>query len=195
LCTIDTPTQGDYVIQVKTNVGGTFDAADAGNRFAIRAFGSGSGDKNFLSVSGREKMGIYSNKPGATTVFHLARVPTGAAGQTLRLRLFDIGDADTSGTVTIVRPPDALGGQFTGCVGVKSTNAPVNLTGCSLTVAKSTHQGKWQTISVPIPTDYSCIDLDPAACWVRLEYVNGSQPTDVTTWAAGVDGDPVRLVE
>ena len=39
-------------------------------------------------------MGMYSNKPGATNEFHLARVPTGAAGQLLRLRLFDVGDSN-----------------------------------------------------------------------------------------------------
>jgi hypothetical protein len=186
---------GDYVIQVRTNVGGAFNNADAGNRFAIRAFGSNSLDKDSLSVSGRERMGIFSNKPGATTEFHLARIPSSTAGQSLKLSLFDIGDADSSGTVKIVSPPDAAGADFTGCVGVLSTNSPVTLTDCSLTVQRSTHNGKWQAISVPIPADYSCNDLDPAMCWVRLQYINGAQPTDVTTWAAGVDGDPVRLVE
>jgi Flp pilus assembly protein TadG len=199
LCTIPNPVVGDYVVQVKTNfpAGDARNNANAGNRFSMRAYGSGSGDKDFLSVSGREKMGIYSNLPGATTEFHFARVPSGAAGQTLRLRLFDVGDSTTSGTIQIVSPPDAAGGSFTGCRSTLSTAAPVTLATCSFTVSNSTHQAKWQTVLVPIPTAYSCNDLDPTKCWVRLRYLygSGSVPTDVTTWAAGVDGDPVRLVE
>jgi hypothetical protein len=197
LCTIDNPAVGDYLVQVKSNVGGAPDSANAGNRFAIRAFGSGAGDKESLQIYGREKMGIYSNKPGVTTEFHLARVPSLAAAQILRVRLFDVGDSTTSGTIKIIYPPDAVGGPFTGCVGTLSTGSPVNLTDCSLTVNSSSHNGKWQSVSVPIPASYSCTDADNTKCWVRLQYVygSGSIPTDVTAWTASIEGDPVRLVE
>jgi hypothetical protein len=197
LCTIDNPVVGDYLIQVKTNLGGALDNADGSNHFAMRAYGSGSGDKELIAISGRERMGIYSNQPGATTEFHFARVPSGAAGQTLRMRMFDVGDSTQSGTISVVSPPDALGGSFSGCKGTLGTAAEVTLATCSFTVSNSTHQAKWQTVLVPIPSGYSCNDLDSTKCWVRLRYVygSGSAPTDVTTWEAGVDGDPVRLVE
>ena len=197
LCTIPNPAVGDYLIQVKSNVGGLANNANAGNRFAIRAYGSAAGDKEALQIYGREKMGIYSNKPGVTTEFHLARVPTLAAAQILRVRLFDVGDSSISGTIKIIYPPDALGGPFTGCVGTLSTGSPVSLTNCSLTVNTSTHNGKWQSVSVPIPANYSCTDADNTKCWVRLQYVygSGSVPTDVTAWTASIEGDPVRLVE
>ncbi|MHB1474631.1 MAG: hypothetical protein ACYCV4_13610 [Dermatophilaceae bacterium] len=50
---------------------------------------------------------------------------------------------------------------------------------------------------MPIPSTYSCSDADPGACWVRLlyDYGSGSAPYDVTSWAANIGGDPVRLVE
>jgi hypothetical protein len=37
----------------------------------------------------------------------------------------------------------------------------------------------------------------PTGCWVRLQYAYGSgnQPSDTTSWTAGIEGDPVRLVE
>jgi hypothetical protein len=66
-----------------------------------------------------------------------------------------------------------------------------------LTVSNTTHNGKWQSVSVPIPSTYSCADADPTKCWVRLQYVygSGSAPNDVTSWKASIEGDPVRLIE
>lgn len=203
LCTITPPVEGDYLVQVKTN--GITPTADGTNHFAIRATGSAVGDKENLSVAGREKIGIYANKPGVTTEFHLARVPSSAAGQTLKVRLFDVGDSasgGSTGTINIVSPPDADGDAFgvpaSPCIGVRSTNSPVTLTDCSLTgVQSSTHNGKWQSIAVPIPANYTCDDADTTMCWVRLQYEYGSStsPNDVTAWTAIIEGDPVRLVE
>ena len=199
LCTIDNPVVGDYLVQVKTNVGSPYNSANASNHFSIRAFGANGAENNSLSISGRERMGMFSNKPGVLTEFHLARVPTGAAGQMLNVRLYDVGDSNQSGTINIIRPPDALGDPFTGCQGAGPASG--TLSACSFPVIYSggvaSHNGKWQTVSVPIPANYSCIDSDPTACWVRLQYDygTGSAPTDVTTWTAGLDGDPVRLVE
>jgi Flp pilus assembly protein TadG len=197
LCTIANPPVGEYLVQVKSNVGTTPNNVNAGNRFAIRAFGANGTENGNLSIFGREKIGIYSNKPGVTTEFHLARVPSSAKGQMLKVRLFDVGDSSTPGTIKIIYPPNAPAGPFTGCVGVLSSGSPVSLTNCSLTVDSSTHNGKWQSVSVPIPATYSCTDSDNAQCWVRLQYIygSGSIPTDVTAWTASIEGDPVRLVE
>ena len=194
LCTIANPVVGDYLIQVKTNLGGATDNANAGNRFAIRAYGSSAGDKESLSVFGREKMGIYSNAPGVTTEFHLARIPSVDAGQILNVRLFDVGDSTISGTITVIYPPLAAGGPFSGCAG--SGPASGTLTGCSFT-ATSSFNGRWESLAVPIPANYSCTDSDYTQCWVRLQYNYGSssQPTDVTSWTTSIQGDPVRLVE
>jgi Putative Flp pilus-assembly TadE/G-like len=200
LCTIANPAVGDYLVQVKTNGLGT-DSSIATNHFAIRATGGSVADLEKFSISGREKMSIFANKPGVTTEFHLARVPSSAAGQTLKVRLFDVGDVTggVSGDINIVRPaePGAVGDAFSNCTGVRSTNAAVPLPTCSLTVNTSTHNGKWQSISVPIPANYSCTDSDTTRCWVRLRYVYGqnTNPNDVTAWTANIEGDPVRLVE
>jgi hypothetical protein len=193
LCTITNPVVGDYLIQVKTKLG-TSDNANASNHFAIRAYGSVGTDKESLSVFGREKMSIDSNAPGVTTEFHLARIPSVDAGQILNIRLFDVGDSTTSGTITVVYPPLAAGGPFTGCVGTGPASG--TLSGCSFT-ASSTFNGHWESLAVPIPASYSCADADYTQCWVRLRYNygSGSKPTDVTSWTTSIQGDPVRLVE
>jgi hypothetical protein len=51
-------------------------------------------------------------------------------------------------------------------------------------------------ISVPVPAAFTCEDLDPQKCWVRLRYTYGAgnQPSDTTSWQASLEGDPVRLV-
>ncbi len=186
---------GDYLLQVQSNVGGTPDTADGGNRFSMRATGS---NNNAIAISGRENMGIFANRPDASgnTEFYLARVPSGAAGQVLNIRLFDVGDSPTSGTIKIVDPS---GGTYAGCKGSGVANG--DLANCSFYVPAgtpaSTFNGKWQQVSVPIPTTYTCVDSDATACWVRLQYNYGvgAGPTDVTTWTANIEGDPVRLVQ
>jgi hypothetical protein len=198
LCTIANPVVGDYLVQVKTNVGAPFDSANAGNRFAIRASGTGNLDKESLSIFGREKMGIYSNKPSAITEFHLARVPSSAAGMFLKVRLFDVGDSTASGKIYVIFPPDAEGDPFTGCNGTGPASG--TLTNCMFNViysgGVSDHNGRWQTVSVPIPANYKCTDSDNTKCWVRLKYdYTTGNPTDVTAWTASIEGDPVRLVE
>jgi Flp pilus assembly protein TadG len=190
LCTIDNPPKGEWLIQVKSNGAGA-DTATGSNHFGIRAYGSSVGDASAISVSGREKMSIDSNRPGAITEFYLARVPSGAAGQVLKVNLFDVGDSSTSGTIKVISPS---GGDYSGCTGAGVTTS-IN-SDCSFT-ANSTFNGKWQTVSIPIPSGYTCDDTVQTACWVKLRYDYGasSVPTDVTTWTANIEGDPVRLVE
>jgi hypothetical protein len=67
---------------------------------------------------------------------------------------------------------------------------------CTISV-NGTYDGKWEKISVPIPSSYSCNDTSPTGCWVRLEFYYGSasKPQDTTSWTASIEGDPVRLVE
>jgi Flp pilus assembly protein TadG len=186
---------GTYAIQVKTNGLGA-DGEGGHNRFALRAFGSGSTDKDNISVAGFNKMAMYGNTPSGTSRFYLARVPSGAHGQLFKVRLFDIGDGATSGSTITVLPPQETGGTFSGCVGLGPTIGTGTLTDCKISV-NSSYNGKWEQISVPIPTGYSCTDSSPTGCWLRLEfyYGSGSTPQDTTSWTANIEGDPVRLVE
>lgn len=173
------------------------DTSIGSNHFALRDYPSGVAAKDRLSVSGRGSMSMYSNRPGATTQFYLARVLQNQAGQSLEVELFDVGDDLQGRTGTIqIKPPPASGvTQFTSY----AASGPVTgtLSTCSFNVNLDTHNGRTQTVYVPIPSTYQCNDSDPTDCWVRLNYVygGGSAPVDITTWEASIRGDPVRLVE
>jgi hypothetical protein len=195
LCTVNGPVApGTYIIQVQTNGNGA-DAASGHNRFGLRAYSSTSATgKDNIYLAGYNKMGIYANLPSATTLFYLARVPSGSGGQILNVRLFDVGDAGGTGSIQVLAPADS-GVTFTNCKGTGPTAG--NLATCSIPTNSSIYQGKWETISVPIPAGYSCNDNDQGACWVKLKYTYGAgnQPSDTTSWTASIEGDPVRLVE
>ncbi len=184
---------GTYAIQVKTNGLGA-DGEGGHNRFGLRASGSAASDKNNISIAGFGKMVMYANTPNGRTKFFLARIPSSSNGQVFNVNLFDIGDGATSGSTITVLPPDEIGGNFSGCTARGVTNG--NLSNCRISVS-SAYNGKWQTITVPIPTTYSCDDGAATGCWVRLEfyYGSGSGPSDTTSWQASVEGDPIRLVE
>lgn len=190
LCTMGSAPAGQYMIQVKTNGLGA-DSASGHNRFGLRAYSStDTTAKDSISIAGFAKMAIYANLPGATTTFHLARVPKTAAGQVLSVKLFDIGDATGQGTVSIRDPNNNVPTDCTGSGAVKITGS------CTFT-ASGTFNGKWQVVSIPIPKTYTCTDSDPNSCWFKLVYAygQGNQPSDTTSWSAALDGNPVRLVE
>jgi Flp pilus assembly protein TadG len=194
LCTISNAVAGTYLIQVKTNGVGN-DLASGHNRFSLRAYGTSAADNDAISVSGYYKMGMYGNTPNGTSRFYLAKVPSSTKGQLFNVRLFDIGDGAVSGSSTVsVLPPLETGGTFSGCTGAGVQNG--SLSNCQINV-NSSYNGQWQTISVPIPSTYSCSDASNTGCWVRLEfyYGTGSIPDDTTSWTASIEGDPVRLVE
>lgn len=193
LCTISGTIQpGTYIVQVQTNAAGNNTLGDGHNRFSMRAYGSGSSDKDNIAISGITNMAIYADLPSAHTSFFLTQVPPGAAGQILDVRLFDIGDSAGTGTVTIIPPSDSGLSSFTGCVGAGPKSG--SLTNCSIP-ANSTYNGKWEQISVPIPTGYTCNLSTPTGCWVTLtyDYGSGNQPQDTTSWQASIEGTPVRL--
>lgn len=194
LCTIPGTVQpGTYSIQVHTNGLGA-DTQSGHNRFSLRAYGTGSSDKDNIAVAGYSQMVLYANIPSTTSKFFLARVPSNSSGQFFNVNLFDIGDGAVAGSTVKVVPPTETGGSFSGCKGKGITNG--NLVDCTIAVS-SIYNGRWQTITVPIPSTYSCTDSSPSGCWVRLEfnYGAGSQPADTTSWSATLDGDPIRLVE
>jgi Flp pilus assembly protein TadG len=191
-CQISNPVVGDYSLQVTSNVGGAFANADTGNRYAVRVLAS---DLSSVTVSGRQRMGMFANKNSGVTSFHLARILSGTAGSILKISLYDVGDSTQTGTIKI-NPPG--GGNYSGCTGTGVTTSIGS--NCSFTVtagSPSVFNGRLQVVSVPIPTGYTCNDNDPTACWVTLtyDYGSGAQPTDVTTWSANLEGDPIRLIE
>ncbi|MGZ8762134.1 MAG: pilus assembly protein TadG-related protein [Acidimicrobiia bacterium] len=186
----------DYFIQVKTNNGNGM------NGFALRAR-NGSGA---VTISGNERIGMYANVAStAGSTFYLARIPSGAAGHTLILDFYDIGDSDAAtGSVTVIPPSDSGLSSFSGCrrstVPGSSTGPPwgtmVDATGCTITgITRNGYNGQWVEMEIPIPSTYTCQDSSPTGCWTKIRYNFNNRLHDVTSWTARLDGDPVRIVK
>ena len=181
-------------IQVKTN-GLGFDLAAGHNRFALRAYSATSpSSNNDIAISAFNKMAVYANVKNGSSRFFLTRLPSSAAGQMLNVSLFDIGDlGGASGTLKFVAPAES-GITFSNCRAAGKVTGTVP--DCTFT-ANSTFNGRWQQVYIPIPGNYTCSDALATGCWVKLYYdfpLAGS-PNDTTSWAASVDGQPVRLVQ
>ncbi|MBV9832102.1 MAG: hypothetical protein JOZ82_10970 [Marmoricola sp.] len=182
-----------------TSVGGS-----GNNRFSIRVK-SQTGNTTVtgaVSVSGWQNMSIYANYSGSPQIFNLVRVIPAAQTKTLNIHFFDIGDATAPTSVTVLPPIDATAGgspitAFTGCTGAGVVNGSLGGT-CGVSGAtSSTYNGKIQTISVPIPSAYTCNSTQSGGCWVRvqLKLDSAGSTSDTTTWSATVDGDPVRVIK
>jgi Putative Flp pilus-assembly TadE/G-like len=218
LCTINANAGDRYVVQIRTNVALGDDPATAAgdpnlpggghNRMALRA----SGGIN-TTVSAFQRMAIYANTTNAHTSFYLARVGSGAAGHVLKLSFFDIGDAraGVSGTLQVQAPPDAfdsatglplqfdttdaLGRALCQGQGVVVGDLPTCEVQSNATGGGSEFEGRTEIISVNLPSTYRCADSDPLGCWVKVSYSFNGPVFDTTSWAAALDGDPVRLLE
>lgn len=225
-CSFTPTRAGDYYLQVRTNVSlggmgagyirsgntsaaeltGNTTTGEGSNSFAIRAV-TPPGRENQVAVSGYNHMPIYVNSDAAQPEFNLIRILPGAAGQKISFSYFDAGDAASNGSVRVLTPTDATGSIASdpfpgGCtaVGGSAGNTSTPLTNCNAPFVQSggasRNNGKTETITIPIPPDYTCNYASFEGCWykVRVAFGTGSVH-DVTTWDATVLGDPVRLVE
>ena len=60
--------------------------------------------------------------------------------------------------------------------------------------------GEWLRIRIEIPTDYTCTpginpETSGGSCWWGMRYSFTRSASDVTTWQARIEGNPVRLTE
>jgi hypothetical protein len=214
ICTVPSGSvaTGEYIIQVRTNHDPSdpedylIDTTHGGaSRFSIRAgfqltSTSVPGGSN-IQVHANGKLPLYVNgSPGTTSTFYLARIMPSAAGRTLQLDFYDIGDIGTGAAAVAVQvvPPSEYAATFSDCIFKRDNASAVTSSTCSLTGLNSTnYQARLVTVSVPIPADYTCSSGTDTGCWVKvnLSFNLSASPTDVTTWTARVDGDPIRLVE
>ena len=199
---------GEYLVQVRSNVTESnpldYDASvnDGGhNRLSLRAgFGPGgiwNLDGTHVTINARTKLPVYANADGADTTFHLARILPADAGRTLRVNLFDMGDASQAGTLRILAPDESPSG-FSGCSFSRDDGGSLNVSGdCRLNNVSSGKgfNGRIVEVDIPIPDDYDCDDHLNSGCWTKVmaDFPGGVQ--DTTTWSASILGSPVRLVE
>jgi Flp pilus assembly protein TadG len=221
-CTFTPTSAGDYYLQVRTNVslGGTgsgilysgnaaaaaatgnTSTGEGANTFAMRAV-TNAGLETSVAVAGYSHMPIDINAAGSTSTFNLIRVAPGAAGQFISFSFFDAGDATGNGAIKILPPTDATGSitstPFPGSCAATggAAGGGTTLSNCNAPISNSTNNGKLETVTVPVPSDYNCNYASFGGCWYRVQitFQGASAVTDVTTWNATVVGDPVRLVQ
>lgn len=175
---------GDYAVSVRTTAGG------GQNRFALRASLTGEG-RTSLTVSPLRRVSLYANVPAGTSQWPIVRLDSSAAGRTVGLRLFDVGDAAEA--VTVAMNDDERRAAWPSCrisgplQGVKSP--------CSFSAVATSTGGRWLRIDLDVPRSYRCAaDADPTRCWLSVRMRSPSIQHDTTTWVVEVLGDPVRLV-
>ncbi len=167
-----------------------------------------------ISISATQYMSLYANAASGTTpTYYMARVLPGGSGQSLEIRLWDIGDCSGSGcapTLTF-NYPASQGGGTPNCTWKVHDGSPGPGAGagqqtlftnqpCSYTVGTDGENpnGAWYTIDITIPTSYACTTSTPTDCWFTMRYHTngaGNSLADTTTWGAQLLGSPVRLVK
>ncbi len=201
---------GTYIVQVRTNATSAAPTSasssvttEGHNRMSFRAgFGStglSQVDGSSVTLAALGRLPIYANSTGADTQFYMARVRPYDAGRTLRVNLFDMGEASQPGSLQIL-PPTEFAPTFSGCTITRDDAASlsVNASICQLNnVSSSSYNGRLLTIDVPIPSNYTCNEASTTGCWIRIRayYPSGSGVTDATTWSAAILGNPIRIVE
>jgi len=82
--------------------------------------------------------------------------------------------------------------------GPNCTILTANQPSASGTPRVSLYNDEWLTIKVDIPADYTCAlgenpEITAGSCWWGIEYDFSKRATDVTTWRARIEGNPVHL--
>ena len=202
---ISTTNQSNASINASTN---------AENMFSLMATGGGS-----ASVYGGGRMAAYNNLALGSQTFYLAQIDQTAAGKTLEIDLFDVGDVNGGAWLQILDPDNnvytpatfsytadanASSGHTSGtnvtCIQANggSTTGLSAPSGCpNATSGGSFYQNSWLKILVPLPTSYGSVGLTPSgesqAGWWKVTYTVGGG-SDLTTWEVNVLGNPVHLV-
>ncbi|MEX0767304.1 MAG: hypothetical protein WD029_02415, partial [Microthrixaceae bacterium] len=200
---------GEYILQIRSNSTSaaptvySSSVTDGGhNRMSIFAgFGTaglGAVDGSAVAINARGRLPIYANATAANTSFYLARVMPYDAGRTLRITLFDIGDASSAGVLQVLPPPE-FATSFSGCAFKRNDNASLSSTAstCTLSNVSSSNgfDGRSVTVDIPIPSNYTCTPAIATQCWIKVRAAFPGGVADTTTWSAAILGNPIRLVE
>jgi len=193
-CTIPINEAGIFPVRVMVKDSGGSDQRGL-NRWSMRAFTSGGPAPR---VYGLGDMAIYANVDGelGDTDFHLAEVEEVHAGKTLVIELWDPGDASGKHSVEI-RDPSGTAPACTWTAEEHNGGGTASGTESSCVIQTSKGGGgsrfnNWLvTIRVSLPAGYTCA----ADCWWKIYYNYPGKTADTTTWAAAIEGNPVRLVE
>lgn len=214
-------TPGTYYLQVTTtkvdtSKNGGKDVLDATvnqntnaeNNFSLEVTASGGVTPQIAGAGTMVAYNNLTNPSGGTQKFYLAQVDQKAAGKTLEIDLFDIGDVSSVATLTIEDPDgnSYSNPTFTWTSDTLCNNSKGNCSGSGTSIQTKFSDGTqpfqdtWVTILVPLPATYGSTGLTPATesqpGWWKIDYTlaSGTTGNDTTTWRVSVRGNPVHLV-
>jgi hypothetical protein len=222
LCTFTPEPGARYLLNVRTTAPGSIPGAGL-NGYAVQAIATGSvqpslyayGDMGmFNNGSGTfylaEVAPTYAGKVLAIDLWDPGDVSSGTA------RIYPLMPSHSAprpvapvpATCTYTASPEPNVSHSTssawGSTGPQITtpHASDSPTQCAIDTAPSgssqRFNDEWLRIRIQIPTDYTCTlgvnpETTPGSCWWGISYSFSSQPYDVTTWKARIEGDPVHL--
>lgn len=196
---------GDYLLYVTANSG-----SGGLNRYALRVgiftpVGILDTTKTAkIQLFSKGRLVVYARENTGNVTFYLARINSSAAGNTMTVTLFDIGDAAGGATLRLLPADDAKNNgnpmtAYSNCQYTPPGNSVYQPTSanCSISgITSGSYNGRIVNIKVDIPQNYTCNDADPNGCWTRLALTYGAgSVSDTTSWEVSLSGNPVRLLE
>lgn len=191
-CTINSSSapNGIWVVQVVLS---SADQNTSGlNRYSIRT--------NVGNIFGLGDFSIFSNASGTVSNFYLAEVPDFYAGKTFVVELYDPGDSNAGGTISLIQP---AGGVFPSCamfVRGDVDDAWVsrgNLSPCQFPAQNNNdpnnpndYNGDWVKLEMGLPNPGSY-----SGGWWQVQYNFAGGVRDTTTWRAYMLGNPIHLID
>ena len=179
-------TPGIYVLQLPSPL------YEGSSKFGIRAtVGSGPAPK----VYGILDMSIHVNFTAGVAEPYLAEVRPEHAGKVLEVDIWDLGDVNGTAGIRLIDP---VGGAANPpACSWDSTNGESSslINDCIIDISNQRFNADWLYVTIPIPSSYTCNPATTTGCWWKIRINSTNQPSDRTTWAARISGDPVRLVD
>ncbi len=165
------------------------------NRYSVGVASAG----NQARLFGLGDVSIYNNAPGTPTEFYLAEVEAFYRGKTFVVELYDPGEANPGGTVTIRQPSGAGWATYPSCRMFvrgdvddawtsRGTRAPCDFFANNSGGADD-YNGDWIKLEMDLPDTYACT----TNCWWKVLYDYTGNVSDTTTWRAYMIGNPVHL--
>jgi len=187
-CTIDSSSAPDgiWVVQVVLD---SEDRKTSGlNRYSIRT--------NVGNIFGLGDFSLFSNEDASVSTFYLAEVLDYYAGKTFVVELYDPGDSNAGGVISLIQPG---GGAFSSCTmatrdevgqpwSPRGTISPCQFTAQNNGGAND-YDGEWVKLEMTLPaTGY-------VGGWWKVQYDFAGGVEDTTTWRAYMIGNPIHLID
>jgi Putative Flp pilus-assembly TadE/G-like len=158
------------------------------NMFSLRT-STAVGAQPTIAGVGEMLMHVARNTP--LSEFYLAEVPERYAGRDLTIEFWDVGDISGGAASDNLSIIDGTG-SVVDCEW-SATNGDSGSGPCSIITSGYAFDNELITVTIALPDDYTCTGLQ---CWFKAHYTyGGGWVRDTSTWAAYIEGNPLRITE